>query len=222
MPINFIYFLGGQQLSGINAVFYYSVSIFQAIGFTKSNAEWANLGAGFLNLLVSFYSPVLMEKVNRRPLILTSCIGCGIFLTLLSLFYGFAQHSSIFPPLSVIALLAYILLYQIGLGPIPYFCGTELFEAKPRGSAMALGSLASWSCNFLVGQTFPTLQKAMGASVFIIFAGVCFILAAFLRFYMPETRGKNISDIAALVSDGLRSQPLTKRHLTRIHNELVS
>lgn len=110
-------------------MFYYSVSIFQAIGFTKSNAEWANLGAGCLNLLVSFYSPVLMEKVNRRPLILTSCIGCGIFLTLLSLFYGFADRSSIFPPLSVIALLAYILLYQIGLGPIPYFCGTGKYTS---------------------------------------------------------------------------------------------
>lgn len=87
---------------------------------------------------------------------------------------------------------------------------------------MALGSLAGWTCNFLVGLTFPSLQKALGSMVFIIFAIVCFLLATFLKFYMPETRGKNISDVAAIVSDGLRSQPLTKRHLTRIHNELVS
>lgn len=100
---------GGQQLSGINAVrifnaqfrcyfviifnlqvFYYSVSIFESIGFSQSNAEWANLGAGCLNLFVSFFSPVLMARVNRRPLIMLSCFGCGVFLFLLSIFYGYS------------------------------------------------------------------------------------------------------------------------------------
>lgn len=87
---------------------------------------------------------------------------------------------------------------------------------------MAMGSLSSWTCNFLVGLTFPTLQNSMGASVFIIFSLVCLLLATFLKFFMPETRGKNISDIAALVSDGFKSQPVRKRHLTRIHNEFES
>lgn len=81
---------GGQQLSGINAVFYYSVSIFESIGFSSANAKWANLGAGCLNLFVSFFSPVLMEKVNRRPLMLISCTGCAIFLISLSGCYSFA------------------------------------------------------------------------------------------------------------------------------------
>lgn len=46
---------GGQQLSGINAVFYYSVSIFKSIGFSPVNAKWANLGAGCLNLFIAFF-----------------------------------------------------------------------------------------------------------------------------------------------------------------------
>ncbi|KAG5670887.1 hypothetical protein PVAND_001119 [Polypedilum vanderplanki] len=213
---------GGQQLSGINAVFYYSVSFFEAIGFTKANAEWANLGAGCLNLFVSFFSPVLMEKVDRRPLILLSSIGCGIFLLLLSIFYGYNYYSSSFPILCVIALLGYILLYQIGLGPIPFFAATELFEVAPRSSAMALASLSSWTCNFLVGMTFPTLRKSMGASVFLIFAVVCFALTALLKFYLPETRGKDINEITQLVDNGFRSRPVEQKDkmLTRINNEL--
>lgn len=118
---------GGQQLSGINAIFYYSVKIFESIGFTKTNAEWANLGAGCLNLLVSFFSPILMEKVDRRPLMLTSCFGSGLFLLLLSIFYGLSEHSSAFPALSVVAMFGYILVYQIGLGPIPFFTGSGNF-----------------------------------------------------------------------------------------------
>lgn len=45
---------GGQQLSGVNAVFYYSVEIFKNVGLSDVNAKWANLGAGVLNLLVAF------------------------------------------------------------------------------------------------------------------------------------------------------------------------
>lgn len=46
--------LGGQQLSGINAVFYYSVEIFKKIGLSETNAKYANLGAGVVNLMVAF------------------------------------------------------------------------------------------------------------------------------------------------------------------------
>lgn len=133
-------------------VFYYSVSIFESIGFSSTNAKWANLAAGCLNLFVSFFSPVLMEKVNRRPLMLTSCCGCAVFLLLLSIFYSFAvssfkysqtfknilifisqESSSILAALCVVALLGYIFVYQIGLGPIPFFCGSGEFEAFDEG-----------------------------------------------------------------------------------------
>lgn len=109
---------GGQQLSGINAVslsmlttpgafliyiypqvFYYSVSIFVSAGFSTTNAMWANLSAGVLNLIVSFFSPWLMANVNRRPLMLISCSGCAVFLTLLGLFIGLAVSRKL--PLSL-------------------------------------------------------------------------------------------------------------------------
>lgn len=73
---------------------------------------------------------------------------------------------------------------------------------------MSLGSLSSWSCNFIVGMTFPTLQKAMGASVFLIFASVCILLTVLIKMYLPETRGKDSTDVAALVAKGFRSKPI--------------
>ncbi|XP_070502732.1 solute carrier family 2, facilitated glucose transporter member 1-like [Chironomus tepperi] len=215
---------GGQQLSGINAVFFYSVSIFESIGFSKSNAGWANLGAGCLNLCVSFFSPLLMARVNRRPLIMLSCFGCGVFLFLLSIFYGYSDSYSSFPMLCVVALLGYILLYQIGLGPVPYFIGVELFETAERSSAMALGSLSSWVCNFLIGMCFTSLRTWLGAAVFVIFGVVCILLTLLLKVYMPETRGKDTSDIVNLVSRGFQSRPVERKDkmLNRINNELSS
>lgn len=85
---------------------------------------------------------------------------------------------------------------------------SELFEVEPRPAAMALGSLSSWFCNFMVGMLFPTLQKSMGASVFIIFAIVCVVLTVFLKMYMPETRNKDTAEVAAKVANGFNSRPL--------------
>jgi MFS transporter, SP family, solute carrier family 2 (facilitated glucose transporter), member 3 len=73
---------------------------------------------------------------------------------------------------------------------------------------MALGSLSSWFCNFMIGMTFPILQKSMGASVFIIFTVVCILLTIFLKLYMPETRNKDTAEVAAKVAAGFRSRPL--------------
>lgn len=75
---------GGQQLSGINAVFYYSVSIFERAGLNSTNAKWANLGAGCINLFIASFSPYLMAKVNRRPLAFWSVFISGVMLTILT------------------------------------------------------------------------------------------------------------------------------------------
>lgn len=75
---------GGQQLSGINAVFFYSVSIFMKSGLNSANAQWANLGAGCINLLIASFSPYLMAKVNRRPLAFWSTFVSGIMLAILT------------------------------------------------------------------------------------------------------------------------------------------
>lgn len=90
------------------------------------------------------------------------------------------------------------------------FLPIELFESAPRPAAMALGSLSSWTCNFIVGMAFPSLQVLWNAFVFIPFAVVCFALAALLKFYLPETRGRDSSDIAPLVADGFMSRPLIR------------
>lgn len=197
---------GGQQLSGVNAVFYYSTNIFVSAGFTLQQAELATLSAGILNLFIACFSPILMQRCNRRPIILGSCFVSGIFLVVLTIVRSFIDEGPLFPLGCVAAVLGYILAYQIGLGPIPFFIASELFEVAPRSAAMSIGSLASWASNFYIGMTFLSLSKALGSLVFLPFAIVCFGMVAVLFRYLPETRGKQSSVIARLVSNGLQSQ----------------
>ncbi|KAM7345809.1 solute carrier family 2, facilitated glucose transporter member 1-like isoform 2-T2 [Cochliomyia hominivorax] len=181
---------GGQQLSGINAIFYYSVSIFRRAGMSSQAAEWANLGAGSLNLATSLLGPFLMAKIDRRPLMLMSTLDSVAW---------FAQGC-------IICIFLYIFFFQFGVGPIPFFIGSELFEVAPRPVAMSLGSLSSWSCNFIIGMTFPSLQNAWGSFVFLPFSITCFIMFLLTKFYLPETRGRDPSDVASIISNGFRSK----------------
>ncbi|XP_055919474.1 solute carrier family 2, facilitated glucose transporter member 1-like [Eupeodes corollae] len=199
-------FQGGQQLSGINAIFYYSVSIFQKAGLSETNAEWANLGAGCLNLMTSFLSPYLMANVNRRPLMQFSCFACAVFLLAFAFIRHFIEFFSWFAIAGIVCIFCYIFFYQIGVGPIPFFIGSEIFEVAPRPIGMAMGSLSSWSCNFIVGMTFLSLQNLWGAFVFIPFSIACMLLCLLTRFYLPETRGRDPSEVAPLMSKGFRSK----------------
>ncbi|XP_013113676.1 solute carrier family 2, facilitated glucose transporter member 1 isoform X2 [Stomoxys calcitrans] len=199
-------FHGGQQLAGINAIFYYSVSIFEKAGLSKVNAEWANLGAGCLNLATSFLAPVLMAKVNRRPLMMFSTILCASFLFSIAFVLYYIDKASWLPIACIVCIMGYIFFYQLGLGPIPYFIGTELFEVAPRSAAMSMGSLASWTCNFIIGMAFPPLSNVWGAWVFLPFSITCVLLFLLTKFYLPETRGRDPSEVAPLVSKGFRSK----------------
>lgn len=191
-------------------MFFYSVRIFKSAGVASENAAYANLGAGCINLFVACFSPFLMKTVNRRPLSMISCSGSAIFLIVLGVVIYCIEMADWLPFACIASVFAYLIFYQIGLGPIPYFIGSEIFEVPTRPAGMALGSVSSWSCNFLVALLFPTLQEAMGAWVFTIFAATCVLLTLILKRYLPETRGRNPSETAQLIAKGFSSQPNVK------------
>ena len=63
---------------------------------------------------------------------------------------------------------------------------------------MAAASLASGAANFVVSLTFLSLIKAAGNSVtFIIYAGFCVLTLIFVRFVVPETKGRELESISA-------------------------
>ncbi|XP_017061145.1 solute carrier family 2, facilitated glucose transporter member 1 [Drosophila ficusphila] len=201
-------FLGGQQLSGINAIFYYSVSIFRKAGLSVQASEWANLGAGSLNLATSMLGPVLLERINRRPLMLFSTFFCTAFLFLFAMMLHFIESYSWFAMGCVGCIFLYIFFFQFGLGPIPFFIGAELFELASRPAALSLGSVVYWLCNLVIGMAFPTLQNVWGALVFLPFSVTCLLLFGLTKRYLPETRGREPSEVAPLVALGFRSKVL--------------
>uniref|UniRef100_A0A7G3B253 Major facilitator superfamily (MFS) profile domain-containing protein n=1 Tax=Lutzomyia longipalpis TaxID=7200 RepID=A0A7G3B253_LUTLO len=106
----------------------------------------------------------------------------------------------------IVCTLLYIFFFQLGLGPIPFFIGSELCSLQHRAAVMSLGSLSSWAGNFTVGISFPILLSFWGAMVFLPFVVICLALIVLIFYYLPETRGKEVSDVVQLISKGFKSK----------------
>ncbi|XP_065081980.1 solute carrier family 2, facilitated glucose transporter member 3-like isoform X2 [Ochlerotatus camptorhynchus] len=195
----------GCGLSGINAIFSYSVSTLERIGIRSNDAKLVSVGFGCINLAASSCGPFLMARFNRRPLMLISCVACGTTLLINTVIIHFIDSVDWFAKASIGAIVLFLLSYQLGVGQIPFFIGSELFDIEPRASALALGNFGSWLSNLIIVMLFPIEQHAWGAFAFLPSSAVCFILGLFVFFYLPETRGRNISDTALLISKGFKS-----------------
>ncbi|XP_032204768.1 solute carrier family 2, facilitated glucose transporter member 3 isoform X3 [Mustela erminea] len=182
-----------QQLSGINAVFYYSTGIFEDAGVKEP--IYATIGAGVVNTIFTVVSLFLVERAGRRTLHMIGLGGmavCSIFMTISLLLKDDYNWMSF---VCIGAILVFVAFFEIGPGPIPWFIVAELFSQGPRPAAMAVAGCSNWTSNFLVGLLFPSAAFYLGAYVFIIFTGFLIIFLVFTFFKVPETRGRTFEEI---------------------------
>lgn len=74
-----------QQLSGINAIFYYSTDIFLSAEVPENYAVYATMGVGAIMVIMTLVSIPLMDRLGRRTLHLYGLAGmflASIFLTI--------------------------------------------------------------------------------------------------------------------------------------------
>ncbi len=92
--IRFVIFIGLaigilQQVTGINAVFFYATSIFEQTGIGTNAAFAQSVVVGLINVLFTLLVMVLIDRMGRRPLLLIGIAGVAISLLITA--YGFHQ-----------------------------------------------------------------------------------------------------------------------------------
>nr|XP_058147809.1 solute carrier family 2, facilitated glucose transporter member 3-like [Dasypus novemcinctus] len=182
-----------QQLSGINAVFYYSTGIFKDAGVQEP--IYATIGAGVVNTVFTVVSLFLVEKAGRRTLHMLGLGGMAVCCVFMTVSLLLKDEYSWMTFVCIGAIMVYVAFFEIGPGPIPWFIVAELFSQGPRPAAMAVAGCSNWTSNFLVGLLFPSAAAYLGAYVFIIFAAFLVIFLVFTFFKVPETRGRTFEDI---------------------------
>ncbi|XP_005729793.1 solute carrier family 2, facilitated glucose transporter member 1 [Pundamilia nyererei] len=184
-----------QQLSGINAVFYYSTSIFAKAGVEQP--VYATIGAGVVNTAFTVVSLFVVERAGRRSLHLLGLLGMAGSAILMTIAMALLEQLKWMSYISIVAIFAFVAFFEIGPGPIPWFIVAELFSQGPRPSAIAVAGFSNWTANFIVGMGFQYGASACGPYVFVIFTVLLVIFFIFTYFKVPETKGRTFDDIAA-------------------------
>ncbi|CAG6015172.1 solute carrier family 2, facilitated glucose transporter member 3 [Menidia menidia] len=183
-----------QQLSGINAVFYYSTGIFKTAGVTQP--IFATIGAGIVNTVFTIVSLFLVERAGRRTLHLIGLAGMAISALLMTISLSLVKMNESLSYLAIVAVFGFVASFEMGPGPIPWFIVAELFSQGPRPAAMAVSGCSNWTANFLVGLGFPKLEELCGPYVFLIFMVFLILFFIFTYLRVPETKGRTFDDIA--------------------------
>ncbi|XP_039267945.1 solute carrier family 2, facilitated glucose transporter member 1-like [Styela clava] len=186
-----------QQLSGINAVFYYSTPLFIAAGIPEEYSALPTVGVGVVNVVMTLVSLSLIERAGRRLLHLTGLAGmfvCAVVLTITLTLQVDADWLSWF---SLVPVLLFVASFQIGPGSIPWFITAELFTQGPRPTAISIAGLVNWLGNFTIALAYPPLNELIGGFTFAIFAGLLALFWIFTYLRVPETKGRTINEITA-------------------------
>jgi sugar porter (SP) family MFS transporter len=189
-----------QQATGINTIIYYGPKIFTLAGITSSeNAIFATLLVAITNVLATVIALVLVDRVGRKALLY--CGVGGMTASLLLLAYSFHTPAAFGAPPGIVAtvcLMIYITCFAFSMGPIAWILVSEIFPLRVRGRGVAAASLGSGASNFVVSLTFLSLIHAAGNSAtFLVYAAFCIITLFFVRFIIPETRGRELESISS-------------------------
>ncbi len=186
-----------QQVTGINTVIYYAPTIIQSAGIpSASGAILATAGIGLVNVIMTVVSMWLIDRVGRRPLLLTGIAGMAISLGVLGYVFRLPTRSAEVSELAVITLMAFVASFAISLGPIFWLMIAEIYPLKIRGGAEGIAAGANWAANFLVSLTFLTLVQMFGPSQTFWLYGVLSVAAWIFSYYwVPETKGRTLEEI---------------------------
>jgi sugar porter (SP) family MFS transporter len=188
-----------QQVTGINTVIYYAPTIIQLAGLSSASAAiLATAGIGLVNVLMTIVAMLLIDRVGRRPLLLTGIAGMIVSLGVLGFVFRSGAQNAVTVRVAVITLMAYVTFFAISLGPIFWLLISEIFPLKIRGQAEGTAAGTNWVFNLLISITFLTLVELIGlARTFWLYGSLAIAALVFCYYLVPETKGRSLEEIEA-------------------------
>ncbi|KAF2544951.1 hypothetical protein F2Q70_00019623 [Brassica cretica] len=190
-----------QQLSGSSGIMFYVGSVFDKGGFPKS------IGSMILAVIMipkSILGVILVEKMGRRPLLLASTTGMCLFSLFLAFSFSFRSYGmldELTPIFTCIGVVGFLSSFAIGMGGLPWIIMSEIFPMNVKVSAGTLVTLANWSFSWIVAFAYNFMIEWNASGMFFIFSMVSAFSIVFVYFLVPETKGRSLEEIQALLSN---------------------
>ena len=196
-----------QQFVGINVIFYYSSTLWQAVGFTEEDALTQTVITSVTNIAVTVVAIALIDRIGRRRLLTIG--SAGMFLSLGAMAVIFSRAPLVTNPdgttspvlegasgpAALVAANLFVVFFGMSWGPAVWVLLGEMFNNTIRGTALGVAAAAQWLANFAISTTFPSM-----ASIGLWFAYGFYTIAAlaslfFVLKFVPETKGRELEDM---------------------------
>ncbi len=194
-----------QQFVGINVIFYYSTTLWKAVGFQESNSLTISVVTAIVNILVTLVAIALVDRIGRRPILLTGSIGMAVSLGAMAVAFSSATGSGSnialpapWGPVALVAANVFVISFGASWGPLVWVLLGEIFPSRIRARALGLAAAAQWIANFLITLSFPVMAAAslpLTYGMYALFAAASFF---FVMFKVPETNGMSLEQAETL------------------------
>ena len=191
-----------QQLVGINAIFYYSTTLWQSVGFSESDSFTTSVITSVVNVVMTLVAIAFVDRIGRRKLLMIG--SAGMFVGLLAATMSFFQAENvggevslpgIWGPVALVGANLFVVFFAATWGPVMWVTLGEIFPNNIRSLALGLGAMVNWIFNFIVTLAFPWVSDSFGVwimyAIFTIFAVLSFW---FVKTKLPEFSGRELED----------------------------
>ncbi|KAL4819682.1 general substrate transporter [Aspergillus spinulosporus] len=200
-----------SQISGFNTLMYYSSTIFSLVGFTSPTA--VGLVVAGTNLIMTFANMVLVDRLGRRRLLLSTVWGMSAGLIAVSVAFSFihvdvsatevAPQSVTTPAIVVLVFIIwFVVFYGVSVGNTAWM-SADFFPLEVRAMGTMWMTCSSWASNVIVSSTFLSMTNAMTmAGTFGFYAGICGVSYILIYFFYPEVSGLVLEEIKEVFEHG--------------------
>lgn len=197
-----------QQLVGINAIFYYSTTLWQSVGFSESDSFTTSVITSIINVAMTFVAIFFVDRIGRRKLLLTGSVGMTVGLLAATIAFSQASGSGddislsgVWGPMALVGANLFVIFFAATWGPVMWVTLGEMFPNRIRSIALGVATMVNWIFNFIVTLTFPWVSANLGLwtmyAAFTVFAVLSFF---FVKGKLKEYSGHDLEDNTDLLT----------------------
>ena len=194
-----------QQFVGINVIFYYSTTLWKAVGFREEDSLAISVATSVTNILVTLVAIALVDRIGRRPLLLAGSLGMALSLGVMAAAFSTAgSHGGeltldgAWGPVALVAANVFVVSFGASWGPIVWVLLGEIFPAAIRARALGLAAAAQWVANFLITVSFPPMAVWSLPLTYALYAAFAACSFVFVMARVPETNGMSLEQAETL------------------------
>ncbi|KAH7357045.1 putative MFS monosaccharide transporter [Rhexocercosporidium sp. MPI-PUGE-AT-0058] len=192
-----------QQFVGINALIYYSPTMFSVLNITQ-----------LIGVISSLWT---LDRSGRKSILLWGSVEMFISHFIISILAGL--YSSDWPShrpegwIGVALLLFYMLSFGASWGPVPWAMPAEIFPSSLRAKGVAISTCSNWLNNFIIGLVTPPLVQKTGFGAYVFLAVFCLGSFAWTYLCVPETNGKTLKQMDEVFKDRGNAEAVEKKEV---------